>query len=200
MIQSRGFTLLEILIALFIFAMLSIVMIGALHAVMDAEAGVENSAARLRQLQFTLLIMSRDIEQAVNRPVINAFGKEDAALIGTYNGFTLTHMGVANAVENLATSSMQRTRYVFAGGNLLRMVWPVLDLAPETQARTSFLLKEVNDGHFEYLGNNNRFYNTWPIKEQSDQILPLAIRIFLSIPSWGKMSELYVIPTQSNKK
>jgi len=198
--KINGFTLLEILIALFIFAILSLLMVGGLRTVINIEGGVSKRASDIRALQFALLIFSRDVEQTINRPITNAFGKEEASFIGTYNSFSFTHLGAASGGQFFASNGMQRTRYVFTGNTLLRMVWPVLDMAPNTISRTQHLLTGLSDVHFEYLSSNNRFYQNWPLNDQNGQVLPLAIRIFLTIPNWGKMSELYLLPTQSTTK
>src|SRR5437762_2019018 len=94
-VSAAGFTLLEILIALFIFTILSFLLTAALRTVINAQSGTEDKALRLRELQMILLTMSRDIEQTVNRPITNAVGKEEAAFVGTENGFVFTHTGFA---------------------------------------------------------------------------------------------------------
>lgn len=198
--KLTGFTLFEILIALFIFSILSVLMIAGLRTVINAESGVEKNAVRFRQLQFALLILSRDIEQAVDRPIWNASTKEDPAFIGTPSSFTFTHLGFANNFDGVAKSTMQRTQYLFQGDSLTRVTWPVLDRAPTTQTYQHALLSEVSEVRFEYLGEKNRFYPSWPLSVNPSMALPLAIRVYLSFSTWGKMSALYVLPTQSISK
>ena len=198
--KSKGFTLLEILVALFIFAILAMLMSNALKTIINAVSGVESKASQLRQLQFALLILSRDIEQAADRPIRNTFGQQEGALIGTHDSMKFTHMGLASDAEGVGKSAMQRVQYIFANGALLREVWPVLDLAPSTIAKGQPLLDKLEEVRFEYLSDDNKFYSSWPLTEKPSLSLPLAIRVFFSIPTWGKMSQLYVIPTQSSQK
>ncbi|MBX3709948.1 MAG: type II secretion system minor pseudopilin GspJ [Gammaproteobacteria bacterium] len=198
-IAAKGFTLLEVLIALFIFTILSMILVTALHSVIQSQAGTENKAGRLRQLQITLLIMARDIEQTVNRPVLNHLGKEEAAFVGAPRKFAFTHTGFANPIGTFARSTLQRTGYIWNEAVLSRMTWPVLDQAPQTQAHNRRLLTNVSDAHFQYLGEDGRFYDHWPLEGGGNQPLPRAIRVYLSIPHWGKLSQLYVIPVQGSK-
>lgn len=195
--STAGFTLLEILIALFIFTLLSMMMVGGLHSVINAQSGTEKNAERLRKLQFALLVMSRDIEQTVNRAVLNASGKEEIAFIGAPRGFTFTHTGLANPTGAFARSALQRTRYEWRDDSLWRVTWAVLDQAPQTEPHTRLLLTEVTDARFQYLDKDGRFQDNWPIEGQSRQPLPHAVRIFLSLSPLGKMggemSQLYVI-------
>jgi general secretion pathway protein J len=195
----RGFTLLEILIALFIFTLLSLILAGGLRTVINAESGSEKSAERLRQVQMALLIMSRDIEQTVNRPIVDAAGKEEIAFIGASNGFTLTHAGFANPTGAVLRSSLQRSRYYWDDQTLWRASWDVLDQAPVSKSHARRLLAEVTEMHFQYLDKNGRFYDYWPLEGQAQQPLPRAVRVYITIPSWGKMSQLYVISAQASQ-
>src|SRR5580658_4658271 len=119
--SAFGFTLLEILIALFIFSILSLMMVGGLRSVINAQSGGEDKAERLRNLQMVILIMSRDIEQAINRPELNAAGQEEAAFLGTPQMMTFTHVGFANPTGAVARSTLQRTGYSFNEDTLIRL-------------------------------------------------------------------------------
>ena len=191
---KSGFTLLEILIALFIFTILSIMLVTALHTVIGAQSGTEKSAERLRQLQMTLLIMSRDIEQAANRPSVDASGKENPAFMGDQHGFTFTHLGIANPFSNTARSTMQRASYTWDENVLSRITWDAVDQAAGTKSHTRELLTDVPDAYFEYLDNDGKSHEQWPLQEQKNSPLPRAVRIHLTIKNWGKLSQLYVIP------
>src|SRR5580658_1720911 len=111
--QSSGFTLLEVLIALFVFSILSLVLTGALRSVINTQSGTEKNAQRLRTMQLALLVLSRDIEQTVGRPVFGSTGQEEAAFFGDAKSFTFTHAGFANPASTVLRSTLQRTSYSF---------------------------------------------------------------------------------------
>jgi len=193
-----GFTLLEILIALFIFTILSIMMVNGLRTVIDIQASTEQKANQLHKLQLFLLLLSRDIEQAIDRPVRNAYGNRELSFNGKSNELTLTHLGYANPLGLLKRSSLERVSYFSDGGIVMRSVWSVLDQAPTSQASRRILMTHILELRFQYLAEDGRFYSMWPVPQKGKEVLPRAIRIFLTIPNWGRMSELYVIPTQTN--
>ena len=197
--KQSGFTLLEILIALFIFSILSLILAAALRNVIDVTAGTARSADRLRTTQIALLMMSRDIEQAVNRPVLDAAGKEEAAFIGKPTSFTLTRAGFANPTGLALQSSLQRTGYYWNEEALWRNTWAVLDRSPASSAHARHLLANVTAAQFQYLDKDGHFHNEWPVEGQNKQPLPRAIRIHLTISQWGKLSQLYVISAQPSK-
>ena len=193
--NERGFTLLEILVSLFIFTILAVMLASALHNMIGTQARTEKNAERLRNLQMALLVFSRDVEQAVDRPIINASGKEEAAFTGSPRGFTFTHTGLSNTGSQVARSNLQRTRYDWESDSLWRRVWPVLDQAASTTFISRKLLATVTNAHFQYLDKDKRFHDNWPLS-QSGQPLPRAVKIELTLSEWGSINQLYVIPVQ----
>ena len=76
--KQAGFTLLEILIALFIFAILSLMLTTVLRRVIDTHAHTEQVASTLRDTEWALLRLSRDLESTVNRSVTDSSGSDRA--------------------------------------------------------------------------------------------------------------------------
>ena len=149
--HAQGFTLLEILMALFIFTFVAMMMSNALHHVIEAQAKTENYAERLRQVQMALLLLSRDVEQATNRPISNTVGKEEAAFVGTSKDFTFTHMGQAHQTSKILKSSLKRTSYAWHDDAIWRVSWEILDQAPDSQPNKRNLLANVVEANFEFL-------------------------------------------------
>jgi general secretion pathway protein J len=197
--RLKGFTLLEVLIALFIFTILSTILVGALRTVIDAHAGTEKNAERLRTLQFALLVISRDIEQAINRPIFNASGKEEPAFSGTPKSFVFTHTGFANLNNTKTRSTLERTGYTWNEGALWRLTWDVLDQAPQSRAHLRKLLDDISLVQFQYLDHDGHFLNDWPKEGDTNQALPRAISVQFTFSHWGKISQLYVIPVHISK-
>lgn len=196
--KFQGFTLIEILIALFIFTLLAVLLTSSLHNVINLQSGSERKAERLRQMQMGLLIMSRDIEQTINRPVTNASGKEEAAFVGTKTGFALTHAGFANPA-GFSGSQLQRTSYTFNENNVVRTTWPVLDAVPKTKAYMRNLIENVSDASFEYLDQQGHFRENWPMEKDTEQVLPRGVKINLTIKNWGRVTQFYLISAQDKK-
>lgn len=194
--QHKGFTLLEILIALFIFTIVSLLLMNALHNVMNAQSVTERNATRLQHLQLMLLLFSRDIEQAIDRPIWNAEGNEESAFFGSAHQLIFTHTGFANPLGTLARSSLQRTSYLWNENALWRKTWDVLDQASSSQPHSRTLITDVEQASFEYLDKNGRFHDHWPLESNKAESLPRAVKIHLTIANWGSLSQLYVIPAQ----
>jgi general secretion pathway protein J len=194
--KSSGFTLLEILIALFIFAILALLLSSALHNVIGIQSRTEQNADRLHDTQIALLMMSRDITQAINRPVFTAGGGQEAAFVGKPTSFTFTHAGVSNANGKVLRSTLQRVRYFIDGTTLWRYTWAALDQAPQSAPLKRALLTNIESASFEYLDSKKVFRHEWPAQDGTRELLPRAVRINFVIKGWGKLSQLYVIPAE----
>lgn len=195
MIQpNRGFTLVEILIAMFIFTIVSIIMASVMHSVLNTQASMDKQSVRFSELQIAELLLSRDISQVIDRPVTSQNGAVEDALLGSSESMVLTHGGLHNPNAEFVRSTLQRTDYHLEKGALIRQSFDVLDQAQKTMPSQRILLSDVIDIRFEYLNDQHVFENHWPPKEQTKAQLPRAVRVTLTIKRLGKISQLYVIP------
>lgn len=198
--HKAGFTLLEILIALFIFTILSMLLARALQVVISADASTDRHAKQLRALQFTLLRLSRDIEQAIDRPIVNRAGKREPAFFGSKEGFTLTEGGLSDPSGEFLRSGLQRIGYLVKAHTLYRMTWSVLDQAATSRSHLHALLNPVEGVRFQYLDKTGKWQKDYPSRDASeDNPLPLAVSVELELPQWGKLRQVYVIPYQTHK-
>jgi len=194
--RNRGFTLLEILIALFIFSIVSAILVGALHSSMNAQEATEKNATHFRQMEMAWLMMSRDFEQIVNRPILGSDGTPQGALVGTGDHVDFTHAGYPNPYGEQLRSTWQRTRYYVRDESLYRESWFVLDRAANSSSHARRLLNNVDSLRLEYLDKDKKFQNAWPPESGAQDDLPLAIRVTIIFTDGNSMSQLYVIPTQ----
>ncbi len=77
-LKQQGFTLLELLIASIIFALMAVMAYGGLANVMDSSEISKTALQRLKQLQQTVSILDRDLSQIVRRPIRDEYGNEQA--------------------------------------------------------------------------------------------------------------------------
>lgn len=197
--NKNGFTLVEILIALFIFSIVSMIMVTGLHTVFNSQSNAEKHADALTKLQITFLLISHDFEQVINRPVTNAKKIVEGPLIGTHDTVTFTHAGFANPLGSLQRSTLQRTAYSLENEQLIRSIWPVLDQTQKTLPNKRIILRSVTNLRFEYLDNQGKFQDNWPSADQKQDVLPRAVRVTMTLKNWGTLSQLYLIPSQTLK-
>ena len=85
--RQSGFTLLELLVSMGIFALMAAMAYGGLNAIIKERQATDKHAARLAHLQTSFLWLGRDIEQTINRKIRDEYG--DSQLAMTSAGFGL---------------------------------------------------------------------------------------------------------------
>ncbi|MCU7844962.1 MAG: type II secretion system minor pseudopilin GspJ [Candidatus Thiodiazotropha sp. (ex Monitilora ramsayi)] len=196
--SSQGFTLLELLIAVTIFAIIATFVYAGLDIVLDTKQQTDQHLARLSKLQLGLHLLQRDIEQSVNRPVRDQYGDSQPALrSGGLSDLLLelTRGGHANPL-NQARSSLQRVAYQLEDEALYRIIWPTLDRAQESEPRRQLLFDAVKGIEFIYYDQTMKKSKTWPslesgIKSTDTPALPKAIEVIIELDNWGKVRRLF---------
>lgn len=193
--KTTGFTLIEIIVALFIFAILAVIATTSLYNVLNARERVEANSQQFAEMQVAVVLMGRDISQSIDRPIINNFNEKQPAMLGKGTSVELTRSGFSNPFSLAKRSHLLRVAYAVKQGELIRETWRVLDQAPTTKPDTRVLMKGISSISFRYLAHNNQFYNSWPPgNETNENELPKAIQVTMTVKNWGQITRLWTIP------
>jgi general secretion pathway protein J len=194
---GAGFTLLELLVALAIFSLLSVMSYSGLRSVMEQRALTGQEAERLGRLQKIYLLMQRDIEQVVARPVRDEYGTELPPLAGA-EVLQLTRGGWRNPLGH-ARSTLQRVGYAYEDEQLVRYTWLVLDRAQDSQPLKQPLTDEITGMSVRYL-HNNEWKTSWSgtadaaLPGVAATELPQAIEITLEHKQYGEVVWMFRMP------
>lgn len=152
--RAGGFTLLEVLIAMSIFALVSAMTFQGLQTSMTMQEKVEESATQLSDVQLVMTLMLEDFMNVVRRPVRPAFGTdrlpafndEPPLVEGGADVYTceavFTRAGLPPG--RLLRAGIQRVAWCTDSDNrLFRLAWPVLDRAQDSAPVESLLLDNV---------------------------------------------------------
>jgi len=197
--RQSGFTLLELLVALGIFALLAAMSYSGLNSVMSARQITTQHADRLGQLQKAFLWLGRDIEQVVDRSVRNEYAEVRPAMLGVETGryqLELTRTGWRNPAGR-ARSNLQRVAYGLRDGNLLRVYWNVLDRAEDSVPLESVLLEDVEKLELRFLNDKNAWQNSWPSSQLggvASATPPRAVEVTLETKAEGRITRLFRVP------
>jgi general secretion pathway protein J len=203
--RGRGFTLLELLVALFIAAVMFAMGYGAITQALTSRDSLKEQQAHLLELQTAVRVLEQDFMQLAPRPVRQAIGDEPAqpALLGAVPGVqpivALTRGGWANPA-GLQRPGLQRVAYFLENGTLRREYWNVLDptLASTTTKRD--LMTHVKAVTLRYLDQAHQWQEQWPpgtaairTQEWTLRQRPLAVEITLDTEGWGKVVRIIEI-------
>jgi general secretion pathway protein J len=198
--SQQGFTLIELVVALAIFAVVSALVYGGLRSVLDTRNRVEEQAARLAALQTAFVLMARDAEQAAARRIRDDAGGLQPAMRGATSGgnsaLEFTRAGWNNPAGR-ARSTLQRVAYSVRDGKLLRLTWAMLDRAPEDRPQETVLLDKVKGFEMRFLDPQMKWQLQWPpaTTDNSAQVmLPRAIEVSIDVEGWGRIPRMFRVP------
>jgi general secretion pathway protein J len=204
-LRRRGFTLVELLVALFITAIMFAIGYGALDQALRSRRGIEEQAARLVAIQRAMRVLEQDFELLQPRPVRNAVGDgyQAALLSATASGsgaaasgglavVTLTRGGWSNPA-GVTRSELQRVSYVLRDQRLVREHWAVLDPVAGAEPLRRDLLHRVAGVSLRYMDAGHQWQSSWPPTSVGTtdlrqlRLRPVAVEITLELADWGQL-------------
>ena len=190
--RNRGFTLLEVVVAVALFAVVAALAYGGLDSVLRARGQLEAQAGQLARLQFAVGQIERDLRAAAARPVRDGFGQRQPAFVGSSTGIELSRHGYANALD-ARRAELERAAYRRVEDRLQRLRWPVLDRAPGTLPEQVELLEGVSDFRLRYFARSGREYDRWPAPG-SNEPLPVRVEVEIEVAGFGRIQRLLELP------
>ena len=196
---QRGLTLLELIVAVGVFALFSVMAYSALNRVLDQRDQIEEKRAYWRGLSLTFLRMEEDMAQARARPVRDIDGTTLPALRGQPTDtraladptLELTRGGVLVFGEGVR-SDLQRVGYRLEDNVLLRLTWPVLDRAPQTKPFESPLLRDVETFEVRFYSLGGNWIDVWPVEELSEE-LPRGVEVTLTLTNGSEFKRVFFV-------
>jgi general secretion pathway protein J len=194
----RGFTLVELLVAMAIFAILSVLAYGGYNNSVKQSEIARGSMKRLEQLQTTVRLLTQDFEQLAPRPVRDVLGDGRLpALLADRrdeNLFSLTRSGWTNPA-GLPRPTLQRVSYLLdADGKLTRQYVNVLDATLTNEPVKRELIDRVKSIRLRYMDSQKEWQEQWPPLNAPPATLarsrPVAVEVTLELEDFGVITRL----------
>ncbi|HJN49183.1 MAG: type II secretion system minor pseudopilin GspJ [Pseudomonadales bacterium] len=187
--RSPGFTLLEVLVAISIFALIGLGTNQVLRTIINARDVTEARTEQFIRLQRALVVIERDLTQLTNRPIRDELGDPAHALLIGSDLYDLefTRLGWRNPIDAMR-SNVQRVAYQLLEGELLRHYWLVLDRAEDSLPVTQKILTDVEDFRITALSANGETTYQWPLDNDKPGLeLPTSLEMFFSMEGIGEI-------------
>ncbi|BDM62647.1 type II secretion system protein GspJ [Shewanella sp. NFH-SH190041] len=193
---SRGFTLLEMLIAIAIFAMLGLAANAVLQTVMTNDEVTKQFAARLKALQQGVGIMQRDLGQMVGRtPRLLEGGRSKALfqagphlLDSQSDGLSFFRLGWLNPEGMLPRGSIQAVAYVQVEDRLERWYFPYPDPELGAEPIKTVLMTGVLEVKYAFFINGS-----WQ-RQVDGTTMPQAIAVDIELEHLGRIERKFLLP------
>jgi len=203
---NSGFTLIELMVALFITAIMAALGYAVLQQGLKSRVQVEQAAARLLAVQQALRIMEQDFELLQPRPVRDLLGNGYVPALYIPQG----SLG-ASLSSQLSSSSVNSSSNVSADTSTLPITTTALSqagLALDGTGTTNVierdLLDQVDGLSFRYLDAGYNWDTTWPpptlgsanatVTLAQMRQRPIAVEITLQLHDWGTLVCIVEIP------
>lgn len=183
---EAGFTLVEMLVALTIFALLSAAGVGLLRSSVDTHSAVESKLGDLAAAARLRALLANDLVQVVDRPTRQA-GGEAPAFVGLPQEMRFVRAGWVDA-DNLAGPDLRAVRWSAPGGTIVRVAREALDGGSE--GVSAELQRELTAASFRYRGPGGEWSDSWTAR-QTESPLPSAVELTLT-PADGRPMLLVV--------
>jgi general secretion pathway protein J len=180
---AAGFTLVELLVALLITAIMFVIGYSELDQALKSRRELDEQTARLIAIQQAMRIIEQDFELLQPRPVRNLVGDgylpaittDSTSAVGTVqlSAGSSSSAGVSIPIvtftrgswtnpAGLQRSELQRVSYAISNGALIREYSPVLDATLDDTVVTRTLLDHVQGFRVRFMDAGHNWQTQWP--------------------------------------
>lgn len=192
---SSGFTLLEVIIAIALFSMISLSSFTIFNTVIKSDESSKSRTERINELQRGFLLIERDLLQIAKRSVrLNGEAPLDDFLHTDSNSFSnsestlaFVRHGWTNPGLLLPRSSMQSVAYQLNEETFERLHFNFVDAIQGQEPKIRKLITNVQTLSFEF------FYDKKWQKKIKDKILPQAIAVELTTADYGLLRREFLV-------
>jgi len=197
--RANGFTLIEILVALFIFAIVGLMGTQLISRVSNQQVILSERGARLIELQRAMSILKRDFMQIQRRSIRDGYGDQQPAIqLEDDDLIEFTRAGWRNPLGQIR-SELQRVAYHLdkEKHELQRYYWPVLDRSQDSEPLVQVLLSDVRKLEFNVVDQAGNVHSFWPQVStggQANGSALVAVIMKMETPPFGSMERIWEVP------
>lgn len=193
--SNQGFTLLEVLIAIAIFSVISLSSFTIFDSVIKGDEASKINSKRQNELQRAFLIIERDITQIARRSVrfngekpSEQFLQTATDVVDGEQALAFVRHGWTNPGLLLPRSDMQAVAYQLSEETLQRLHFNFVDAVVGEEPKVRPLITDVSSLIFEYY-DGKKWQKTWDTEE-----LPLAIAVEVETKDYGLIRRQFLVP------
>jgi general secretion pathway protein J len=191
-LRVRGFTLLEVLVAIAIFAFVGVMALSGYTQLQKQSEYQQSRLERVREVQRAVQTIAQDLTQLEPRAIREPIGDQHvpALLAGESVEYKLefTRAGWTNTA-GLPRPTLQRVAYRLDQDGLWRDHWRVLDRTQASEPVRVRLLSNVRAVTFRFLSPSREWIDRWPQPggnpAEQERARPAAVEVTLELEDWG---------------
>ncbi len=173
----HGFTLVELLVAMAVFATMAALAYGGLNSIARTRSELARQEDQFRNLTRAVETLKRDLGEAVSRSVRGSIGNVVPAFLGAVDHVEFTRLGFANP-QSEQRSNLERVIYELDANSFKRGRYAVLDRVQDSQPVIADLHVAFDAFRLRYMTADGQWVDTWPPSQVTDPLnaLPHAVQ------------------------
>jgi general secretion pathway protein J len=196
----QGFTLIEVLVALAIFGIMTTMAYQALGQSLSNADLLTARMDRIQAIQRTMSLVGRDLMQAAPRPVRDLLGDGHIpsmrTSLNTEFALEVTRGGWPNPA-GLPRGTLQRVAWRIEDDELLRYHWNVLDPTLANEPVITQMIDDVESILFRYRTAGGEWTEQWPpLGAQgvvAQRIRPQVVEVVLTLTDEGELRRFFEV-------
>jgi len=193
--STRGFTLIELMIALLVLSLLALMSYRGLDAVLDARDHTRQETAKWRHVASFLARFERDVELAAPRTVRTADGQAPAWLGTPPQSDTAARLVFSRFASGDGVDTPRRVGYQLNDKHEIELwLWPGLDVARDAKPKRYPVLTGVKSFQLQYLNRALVWVDAWPTAS-TDPPIPRAVRLRIVLDTNEVIVRIYALQT-----
>lgn len=198
---KNGFTLLEMLVAIAILAILALMGQQIIDGISRAKIVSQEHEAKIKNLLQALNFMNNDFTQIIPRPIRNGNGQREPALLSGPNilnsnnhGIRFIRGGSINPQMQLPKSHLTKIGYRIHKGYLERLSWPTIDTPAHVKPMIYPLIEA--EALTIQLYDGTKWIDHW----QGDSNSIIAIKIQLKTLQYQTIERIWLLKVPNIEK
>ena len=198
--RRNGFTLVEVLVALGLFALVSLMGYRGLNSLIDGQRHLQTRDEKWHALDHCFIIFHSDLDQATDRPIRNSSGVEEEGMSADFEAggvldalITWTKVGSPN-LGTLAAAP-QRVSWRLRNHQIERLSWEALDQGSRNAPKPSVILQHVERFEVRLLGPagpQQAWDRRW--RKPAHTGLPRAVEIQIELEDGLQITRIFDVP------
>lgn len=195
--SQRAFTLVELLVALAIFAVITALSYRSLAALLDSREALEKDARKWRDVALFVGRFERDLGAVVPRLASGPSGTALAPVSSlldlggaTAKGLAVTRAGAL--LQQNALAAPHRIAYRLLDGRVERLAWTAADAAPRSEPAATPVLESVRALEFRFF-TGAEWRPDWGLPG-TGAALPAAVEVAVTLESGERVTRLVALP------